>query len=65
MTTDTTVPAWERFNAMSTEVHEMLIGAAQCRNHLTATIETWGEMTDDERRESIVEALWRLTRVGI
>jgi len=50
---------------MSIEVHEMLIGAAQCRNHLRATLECWDECDDAEQRENVAEALKRLTRVGI
>jgi hypothetical protein len=50
---------------MSAEVHEMLIGAAQCRNHLQATLEDWDAMDEMERQGSIREALHRLERVGI
>lgn len=63
--TDKQAPAWERFHEMSTEVHGILIGAAQCRNHLRATLEAWGDMNDAERWQSVNEALHRLTRVGI
>ncbi len=67
MTTATNpqAPAWDRFRAMSDEVHEMLIGAAQCRNHLEATLEEWAAMDDREKQEAIREALHRLERVGI
>ena len=58
-------PAWDRFRAMSDEVHDMLIGAAQCRNHLEATLAMWTETTEAERRASIEMALDRLERVGI
>lgn len=61
----TTAPAWERFSAMSTEVHDMLIGAAQCRNHLRAALEVWDECDDTERRQMLADALHRLERVGI
>jgi hypothetical protein len=63
-----TQPAWERFSAMSAEVHDMLIGSAQARNHLKIIL----EVMDDEGyedlkqlREDIAAALDRLTRVGI
>lgn len=65
MSTTATEPAWERFAAMSTEVHDMLIGAAQCRNHLKITLECWSECTDAERWVNVKQALDRLTRVGI
>jgi|KBSMisStaDraftv2_1062788.scaffolds.fasta_scaffold1111149_3 hypothetical protein len=65
MSTEAQAPAWERFQTMSIEVHEMLIGAAQCRNHLRATLECWDECDDAEQRENVAEALKRLTRVGI
>lgn len=58
-------PPCERFRTMSEEVHEMLIGAAQCRNHLTAALECWDECDATERKQNIEDALLRLTRVGI
>jgi hypothetical protein len=63
MTTHTV--AWDRFGAMAKEVHEMLIGGAQCRNHLRALLEAWDEMGDKERKEATSDALERLVRVGI
>lgn len=65
MNAQTHTPAWERFASMSTEIHDMLIGAAQCRNHLKATLECWSECTDADRWTNVKEALERLTRVGI
>jgi hypothetical protein len=63
--TATQAPAWERFHEMSGQVHEMLIGAAQCRNHLTAALGCWDECDDAERKSNIEDALLRLTRAGI
>lgn len=58
-------PTWERFDAMSREVHEMLIGAAQCRNHLRAIVESWEEMTPSDQLEAVEVALSRLLKAGI
>lgn len=65
--TETTAPAWERFETMQREVHEMLIGAAQCRNHLRAILTTYARVLEDEPElcEDIAAALERLERVGI
>lgn len=66
-----TQPAWERYRVMSNEIHEMLIGAAQCRNHLQAIIQTAQEFEgltpymSDEATEDCRTALTRLTQVGI
>lgn len=67
MTTATNpqAPAWDRFQAMSNEVHEMLIGAAQCRNHLEAALKGWDAMDDVEKQGAIRDAFHRLERVGI
>ena len=65
---ETQTPAWERFRLMSVEVHEMLIGAAQCRNHLLAlveTAETFEDYMSAEALEEVRSALERLTRVGL
>lgn len=60
-----TEPAWQRFEVMARETHSMLVGAAQCRNHLVSIIETWGDELDGELREALDEALLRLTQVGV
>lgn len=68
MSTDTLpkqAPAWDRFQAMSAEVHDMLIGAAQCRNHLQSALEDWDAMSDEEQQGCVRLALDRLERVGI
>jgi hypothetical protein len=66
MSATLTKPAWDRFDAIAAEVHDMLIGAAQCRNHLTAILWSKDEFEmSDELHEAISNALERLTRVGI
>jgi hypothetical protein len=62
---DTQTPAWQRFDAMSREVHDIMVGAAQCRNHLRAIIESWEDSTNAEILEAVEAALHRLARVGI
>ena len=62
---DKQAPAWDRFQAMSAEVHDMLIGAAQCRNHLQAVLEDWDATDEIERQAVVRDALHRLERVGI
>jgi len=57
-------PAWMVFDDMAADVHEKLIGGAQCKNVLTAFAACYDECDDDERRELIADALERLTRVG-
>ena len=63
--TEKQAPAWDRFSAMSAEVHEMLIGAAQCRNHLESVLGDWDALDDIEKQGAIRDALHRLERVGI
>ena len=48
--TDKQAPAWDRFRTMSEEVHDMLIGAAQCRNHVLNGGGKWsGRIAQDGR----------------
>lgn len=64
MTTETQAPAWDRFATMAQEVNDMLIGAAQCRNHLRCILDGGYDM-NDELKAAVADALHRLERVGI